>query len=90
MRRGMLIGYLCSLSCGQQEWLPSTPKHIALYNAFGWTPPQFAHMPILVSPSGKKMSKRDGEVHVEQYLVSQSVALGLLSPQAKIAIEHFL
>lgn len=57
-----------------QEWLPSTPKHLALYKAFKWhLPPQFAHMPLLVSPSGQKLSKRDGDVHVEHYLVRPSM-----------------
>ncbi|WP_376789260.1 glutamate--tRNA ligase [Thermoflexus sp.] len=41
------------------EWIPSTPRHILLYRAFGWEPPQFAHLPIILSPTGKgKMSKR--------------------------------
>ncbi|NOZ06220.1 MAG: glutamate--tRNA ligase [Chloroflexi bacterium] len=41
------------------EWLPSVPKHVQLYAAFGWTPPLFAHLPIILDPSGKgKMSKR--------------------------------
>lgn len=48
-----------------EEWLPSTPKHIALYNAFGWSYPKFAHLPLLTSlSSDKKLSKRrkDGDV----------------------------
>jgi len=41
------------------EWIPSTPKHILLYQAFGWEPPQFAHLPLILSPTGKgKLSKR--------------------------------
>lgn len=50
-----------------EEWLPSTPKHLALYAAFGWTPPEFAHVPLLASPSGAKLSKRHGDVTVEDY-----------------------
>ncbi|KAK3080984.1 hypothetical protein LTS18_011269 [Coniosporium uncinatum] len=41
------------------EWLSATPKHLALYNAFGWTPPQFAHVGLLVNEQGQKLSKRD-------------------------------
>lgn len=41
-----------------EEWLPSTPKHVLLYNAFGWTPPTFAHLPLIMSPEGGKLSKR--------------------------------
>lgn len=47
-----------------EEWLPSAPLHILLYKAFGWedTMPQFAHLPLLLNPSGKgKLSKRDGD-----------------------------
>lgn len=45
-----------------EEWLPSLPLHIALYNAFGWTAPQFAHLPLILKPVGKgKLSKRDGD-----------------------------
>lgn len=43
-----------------EEWLSSTPKHVALYNAFGWTPPKFIHIPLLTSLKDKKLSKRDG------------------------------
>ena len=51
-----------------EEWLPSTPKHIALYEAFGWTPPQFAHLPLLLNADKSKLSKRQGDVAVEDYL----------------------
>lgn len=43
-----------------EEWLPSTPKHILLYEAFGWTPPQFAHLPMVLGPDRSKLSKRHG------------------------------
>ncbi|KAI8364334.1 glutamyl-tRNA synthetase [Choanephora cucurbitarum] len=51
-----------------EEWLSSTPKHILLYKAFGWQSPQFAHLPLLLNPDGSKLSKRSGDVHVEQYI----------------------
>ena len=45
-----------------EEWLPSLALHIKLYNAFGWTAPAFAHLPLILKPSGKgKLSKRDGD-----------------------------
>ena len=45
-----------------EEWLPSLPLHILLYKAFGWNPPEFAHMPLTLKPDGKgKLSKRDGD-----------------------------
>lgn len=40
------------------EWMSSTPKHIFLYEAFGWNPPVFMHMPLLLGKDGKKLSKR--------------------------------
>ncbi len=44
-----------------EEWLPSLPLHILLYEAFDWEPPQFAHLPLILKPQGKgKLSKRDG------------------------------
>lgn len=51
-----------------EEWLPSTPKHILLYKAFGWKPPQFAHLPLLLNPDKSKLSKRQGDVAVEDYI----------------------
>jgi glutamyl-tRNA synthetase len=51
-----------------EEWLPSTPKHILLYKAFGWTPPQFAHLPLILNPDKSKLSKRQGDVAVEDFL----------------------
>ena len=50
-----------------EEWLPSTPKHVLLYRFFGWTSPQFAHLPLLLNPDRSKMSKRSGDVAVEDY-----------------------
>jgi len=47
-----------------EEWLPSAPLHVLLYEAFGWadTAPQFVHLPLLLKPDGKgKLSKRDGD-----------------------------
>ena len=44
-----------------EEWLSSTPKHVLLYEAFGWEMPQMAHLPLIMSPSGGKLSKRKAE-----------------------------
>jgi glutamyl-tRNA synthetase len=52
-----------------REWLPSTPKHVLLYKAFGWTPPKFVHLPLLREvDSTKKMSKRTGSVSAVDFL----------------------
>jgi nondiscriminating glutamyl-tRNA synthetase len=50
-----------------EEWLPSTPKHVILYQFFGWELPQFAHLPLLLNPDKSKLSKRQGDVAVEDY-----------------------
>ena len=45
-----------------EEWLPSLPLHVLLYNSFGWPVPKFAHLPLILKPVGKgKLSKRDGD-----------------------------
>ncbi|MDP2362907.1 MAG: glutamate--tRNA ligase, partial [Ignavibacteria bacterium] len=51
-----------------EEWLPSTPKHVLLYDAFGWQKPQFAHLPLLLNKDKSKLSKRQGDVAVEDYI----------------------
>jgi len=50
-----------------EEWLPSTPKHILLYQAFGWEAPFYAHLPLLVNEQKQKLSKREGDVSVEDF-----------------------
>ena len=44
-----------------EEWLSSAPKHMLLYKAFGWEAPTMAHLPLIMSPSGGKLSKRKAE-----------------------------
>jgi len=51
-----------------EEWLPSTPKHILLYDAFGWEKPEFAHLPLLLNKDKSKLSKRQGSVAVEDFI----------------------
>ena len=50
-----------------EEWIPSTPKHICLYESFGWQPPVFAHLPVILAPGGGKLSKRHGAAAVAEY-----------------------
>lgn len=49
------------------EWVSSTPKHIYLYEAFGWTPPTFIHLPTVLGQDKKKLSKRNSDVAVEDF-----------------------
>ncbi len=51
-----------------EEWLPSTPKHVLLYQFFNWKQPKFIHLPLLLNPDKSKLSKRQGDVAVEDYL----------------------
>lgn len=51
-----------------EEWLPSTPKHRLLYEYFDWKAPEFAHLPLLLNPDKSKLSKRQGDVAVEDYI----------------------
>jgi len=51
-----------------EEWLSSTPKHILIYEALGWQPTEFGHLPLLLNPDKSKLSKRQGDVAVEDYL----------------------
>jgi glutamyl-tRNA synthetase len=50
-----------------EEWLPSTPKHVLLYQAFDWEMPRFAHLPLLLNPDKSKMSKRFGDVFAKSF-----------------------
>jgi glutamyl-tRNA synthetase len=49
------------------EWIATAPVHIRLYDAFGWEPPQFAHMPLILAPGGGKLSKRHGSTAMEEF-----------------------
>jgi len=50
-----------------EEWLPSTPRHLMLYRAFGWEPPRFAHLPMILGADRSKLSKRHGATSVLEY-----------------------
>jgi len=72
-----------------EEWLSSAPKHILLYEYLGWEPPQMAHLPLIMSPSGGKLSKRNAEelgipVNVRDYIK------GHYEPEALINFLAFL
>jgi len=49
------------------EWLSSTPRHVLLYDAFGWEPPLFAHLPMILGPDKSKLSKRHGATAVTDF-----------------------
>lgn len=51
-----------------EEWLPSVPKHLFMYRCFGWDAPEMAHLPLLLNQDKSKLSKRQGDVAIEDYL----------------------
>ncbi|MFZ1626849.1 MAG: glutamate--tRNA ligase [Candidatus Moraniibacteriota bacterium] len=62
------------------EWLPSLPKHILLYQVFGWEAPQFAHLSIILGKDGKKkLSKREGDVSVDSFVEAGYLREALLN-----------
>ena len=57
-----------SLVIRGEEWISSVPKHLQLYNAFGWNPPAFIHLPLLLSEQKSKISKRQGGFDISSIL----------------------
>ncbi|KAJ5497287.1 Aminoacyl-tRNA synthetase class I anticodon-binding domain subdomain 2 [Penicillium fimorum] len=55
------------------EWMASTPMHMALYDAFKWTPPSFAHVPLLVDRNGQKLSKRNADIDLSSFKDQQGI-----------------
>ncbi|MEQ2161619.1 Glutamyl-tRNA synthetase, partial [Goodea atripinnis] len=49
------------------EWLISTSKHLLMYRALGWQPPTFGHLPLLMNSDGSKLSKRQGDIFIENF-----------------------
>lgn len=60
------------------EWLVSTSKHLLLYQALGWQPPRFAHLPLLLNKDGSKLSKRQGDIFLEQFAAADFLPDALL------------
>jgi glutamyl-tRNA synthetase len=80
-----------------EEWISSTPRHALLYEAFGWQPPAFAHLPLIVGPDRQKLSKRHGAASVEEYrkagylpqaLTNFLALLGWSSPQEREVLSR--
>ena len=62
-----------------EEWISSTPKHLFIYESSKWTPPTFAHLPLLLNADRTKLSKRQGDVAVEDYLAKGYLPEALLN-----------
>ncbi len=61
------------------EWIPSAPRHILLYQAFGWDPPRYIHLPLILDKSGGKMSKRLGEMSIASYRERGYLSAGMVN-----------
>ncbi|XP_017107598.2 nondiscriminating glutamyl-tRNA synthetase EARS2, mitochondrial [Drosophila bipectinata] len=61
------------------EWQISTTKHLLLYKAFGWEPPKFGHLPLLVNADGTKLSKRQGDIGIQHFREKGYFPLALLN-----------
>ncbi len=62
-----------------EEWISSTPKHLLMYKAFGWEHPVYAHLPLLLSQTRAKLSKRQGDVAVEDFLAKGYLPVALIN-----------
>ena len=62
-----------------EEWLPSTPKHIYLYDAFGWEKPEYVHLPTVLNKDRKKLSKRQGDVSVDDFRLKGYLPEGIVN-----------
>jgi len=71
-----------------EEWISSTPKHILLYEAFGWKKPVFAHLPILRNPDRSKLSKRKNPVWASWYLEQGYLPEAILNYLALMGWSH--
>ena len=62
-----------------EEWISSTPKHVLLYEAFNWDVPIFAHLPLILNEDKSKLSKRQGDVSVEDFITKGYIADALIN-----------
>ena len=71
-----------------EEWISSTPKHLLLYQAFGWQPPVFAHMPLIRNADKSKLSKRKNDVSILSYREKGYLPEALLNFIALLGWSH--
>jgi glutamyl-tRNA synthetase len=71
-----------------REHMTSTPRQLLIYQALGWVPPLFAHVPLLVEPDGRKLSKRHGDVSVQAYRDRGFPPEAMLNYLARLGWSH--
>ncbi|MBX3182620.1 MAG: glutamate--tRNA ligase [Polyangiaceae bacterium] len=72
-----------SLVVRGRDHIGNTPHQVMLYDAFGWEPPEFAHLPMMLSPKGEKLSKRHGDIAVQDYRARGYSPMGVLNYLAR-------
>lgn len=71
-----------------EEWIASLPTHLRLYEALGYAPPQFAHLPLLMTADGRKLSKRHNDASVESYIERGFEPAALVNFVALLGYNH--
>ena len=71
-----------------QEWIPSTPLHVIMYQAFGWEPPQFCHLPMVMGQDGQKLSKRHGATSVNEFRARGYLPKALINYVAMLGCSY--
>jgi glutamyl-tRNA synthetase len=77
-----------SLVSRGREHIGNTPQQVMLYRALGWEPPDFAHLPLMLSPSGEKLSKRNASVAVHEYKERGYTPMGVLNYLARFGWSY--
>ncbi|MDR0442471.1 MAG: glutamate--tRNA ligase [Treponema sp.] len=71
-----------------QEWLSSTPLHVIMYKSFGWTPPEFCHLPMVMGQDGKKLSKRHGATSIDEFRLNGYLPEALINYVALLGASY--
>ncbi|GHT48313.1 glutamate--tRNA ligase [Spirochaetia bacterium] len=71
-----------------QEWLSSTPMHVIMYKAFGWEPPVFCHLPMVMGQDGKKLSKRHGATSIDEFRKNGYLPAALINYVALLGASY--
>jgi len=71
-----------------QEWIPSAPLHIIMYDAFGWEPPKLCHLPMVLGQDGHKLSKRHGATAVDEFRKKGYLEAALINYVAMLGCSY--
>ena len=71
-----------------QEWIPSTPLHVQMYRAFGWSHPEFCHLPMVNGQDGKKLSKRHGSTSLNEFRARGYLPMAIVNYVAMLGCSY--